>query len=319
MSFICNLIRMIFFSKKPYELFTYRPRAVIAVKGEDAFTFLQGQFTNELRHPPGSAVEGLWLNQKGKVVADSVILRRTENDFLVVSVASAAAVIMQRLEQYIIADDVALQDETENNVGLAIWGEACGELLSRAFGAAPAAGRFSQKDDLLIMPGRRTNEENYELIGPESILSNWLKEFVTLGGVEVATDAAEFERISAGIPSVPRDIGPADLPNEAGLEATVISFTKGCYLGQEVMARLKNMGQVRRQLCRVRGTGPVPKDGTPLYQGVKKVGEIRSAVSGGDGFIAMAMLTRLGLDENIGFSFESSEDPALIKITRWTS
>jgi folate-binding protein YgfZ len=272
-----------------------------------------------LRQTPGAAIYGLWLNQKGKVVADSVILRRAETDFLLVSVCSAATLIMQRLEQYIIADDVVLQNETERNFGLAIWGEGCGELLNRAFGTVPAAGRFLRKGDLLILPGHRTKEENYELVGPEMVLSAWLKEFIDQGGVEVNTDEAEFARIAAAIPSVPQDIGPTDLPNEAGLETTAISFTKGCFLGQEVMARLKNMGQVRRQLSRLRGTGPVPKGGTLLYQGVKQVGEIRSVASVGDGFIALAMLTRLGLDENVGFSFEPSEDPGLAKIIRWTN
>ncbi len=68
----------------------------------------------------------------------------------------------------------------------------------------------------------------------------------------------ELMRIQADIAAVPRDIGPDDLPNEGGLEKIAISYTKGCYLGQEVMARLKSMGQVRRQLLRVTGTGAPP-------------------------------------------------------------
>jgi folate-binding Fe-S cluster repair protein YgfZ len=106
------------------------------------------------------------------------------------------------------------------------------------------------------------------------------------------------------------------LPNEAGLEKESNTFTKGCYLGQEVMARLKNLGQVRRQLQRVRGKGAVPKVGTPLFQHEKKVGEIRSAVPSGDGFVALAMLTRLGLDEKTGFTFEPGAGPG-VDVETW--
>jgi tRNA-modifying protein YgfZ len=309
MPLIFRQIRMIFFHNKSSQFHPYRPMAWIAVTGEDACTFLQGQFTNELRHAPGSATYGLWLNQKGKVVADSVVLRRAENEFLLLSTTSVAAVILQRLEQYIIADDVLLQDETEKTAALALWGAGCGELLKSEVGFAPERGRFLQRDELLIVPGRRTREENFELIGPEGALMDWQNRLVAQGCVEGSVDAVEFARISAGIPAVPQDIGLSDLPNEAEFEPAAISSTKGCYLGQEVMARLKNRGQVRRQLRGVRGTGPMPKRGTPLFQGAKRTGEIRSAVVTGEGFIALAMLTRLGLDEKAGFSFEAADEP----------
>src|SRR5882757_371348 len=92
-------------------LFDYRPETLLRVTGEDAFGFLQGQFTNELRQPPGNATYGLWLNQKGKILADSHVLRVAEKEFLIASVAAPVAVIRQRLEDYIVADDVVLTDE----------------------------------------------------------------------------------------------------------------------------------------------------------------------------------------------------------------
>jgi folate-binding protein YgfZ len=296
----------------------YQPKALIKVTGEDAFSFLQGQFTNELRQAAGSVTYGLWLNQKGKVLADSQVLKQAENEFLLLSTTSAAAVLLQRLEQYIIADDVSLLDNSEKVRGLALWGEECGEFLKVLWGALPARGQFLQKDELLVFPGRRTKGQNYEIIGPESVLLGWRNQLVAQGCVEVAADAAEFARISSGIPAIPQDIGPTDLPNEAGLEATAISYTKGCYLGQEVMARLKNMGQVRRNLRGVHGTGSVPEIGTPLFQAAKKAGEIRSAVPTDGGFIALAMITRLGLDENSGFNFEPTDQPVQ-KATVWMS
>jgi folate-binding protein YgfZ len=107
--------------------------------------------------------------------------------------------------------------------------------------------------------------------------------------------AAELARLRAGIPSVPADIGPRDLPAEGALDDVAISFTKGCYLGQEVIARLKNLGQVRRALHLVSGAGAPPAAGTPLYQGDRKVGDVRSGAADGENFIAMAMLSLVNL------------------------
>ena len=87
----------------------------------------------------------------------------------------------------------------------------------------------------------------------------------------------ERDRIAAGIPAVPQDVGPGDLPNEGGLEDAAISTTKGCYLGQEIMARLKTRGRLRRRLTRVRGTGSVPALPAVLWQAGRKAGELRSA------------------------------------------
>ncbi len=292
-------------------LYGYQPAALIKITGEDAFSFLQGQFTNDLRPPPGCVTYGLWLNQKGKVIADSQLLRFEENRFLLFSSTSVASIIQQRLEQYIIADDVTLWDETGNTQGVALWGEQCAELLKGWIGVMPPPfGRFLQHDGILIFSGRRSSEDSYEIIGPGKLLTEMGKQFVAQGCLQATAPVAELARISSGIPAIPQDIGQADLPNEAGLEIPAISYTKGCYLGQEVMARLKNLGQVRRHLRGVRGTGEVPKTGTPLFQGDRRAGEIRSAVATEEGFIALAMLTRIGLDEKLGFSYESASSLA---------
>lgn len=304
-----NDIEMSFSGKGFGVLLAFQPAAQMRVTGDDAFSFLQGQFSNELRAPAGSATYGLWLNQKGKVLADSHVLRLRENEFLLLSSSSPAGVIRSRLEQYIIADDVTLLDETENVRGLAFWGENSGKFLGEWLGALPSPGSFLRKGELLVFSGRRTDGENFEIIGPENLRDEAREYFVARGGREIAGEAAELARISAGIPSIPRDIGPADLPNEAGLEATAISFTKGCYLGQEVMARLKNSGQVRRLLRGVRGEGAAPQSGSGLFQGAKKVGEIRSAVSMATEFVALAMFTRLALDEHSGLTFEPTAEP----------
>jgi folate-binding protein YgfZ len=293
-------------------LHSYHPAAVIKIAGEDAFTFLQGQFTNELRQGAGNIVYGLWLNQKGKVLADSHVLRLSGREFVLVSTSSTAAIISQRLEEYIVADDVALVNETEKFRGLAIWGEGGAERVKDLFGAVPGRGLFLAKDEWLVFAGRRVNGVNYEIIGPENMTTQLRETLLQRDCVGAGDNEAEVARLMHGIPAIPQDIGPGDLPNEGNLEDSTLSYTKGCYLGQEVMARLKNLGQVRRYLRVVRGTGPVPAAGTPLCQAGKKAGEIRSVASTPDGYLAMAMLTRLGFNENAGYGFTAT-GPVTVK------
>ena len=296
-------------------LFDYRPGALLRVRGDDAFGFLQGQFTNELQQPPGSATYGLWLNQKGRILADSQVLRVSENEFLVTSVASTAATIRSRLEEYIVADDVTLTDETATTHGLLLGGPGNSEAIKHLLGAVPAAGRWVQRGEILAFVGRRLPGESFEIIGSEKVLAEVRQQWLTQGAVAAGACEMEFARITAGIPAVPVDLGPGDLPNEGGLEDAALSYTKGCYLGQEVMARLKNLGQVRRRLRVVRGRGPVPAPLTALYQGEKKLGEVRSGAAQGDSFAALAMLSLVNFNPAAGLSLAPG-GPAVITLDR---
>jgi folate-binding protein YgfZ len=290
---------------------SYFPSGLLRVTGDDAAAYLQGQFTNELRQPIGAAVYGLWLNQKGKVLADSYVLKQDENEFTVASVHSTTAIIRARLEEYIVADDVTLTDAASGVKALAITGPRCGELIRKCLGTVPLPGQFLQRGELVVFAGHRSRDENYELIGPAAQTEDMKRNLVSLGGREAGTGEMEFMRISAGVPSVPQDIGPGDLPNEGGLEDGAISYTKGCYLGQEVMARLKNMGQVRRRLHRIHGPGTAPEVLAPLYQGERQVGQARSGASQETEFVALAMLSLVNLDLAAGLSLAPNAAPGI--------
>jgi tRNA-modifying protein YgfZ len=277
-------------------IFRWQPASWLRVSGEDAANFLQGQFTNELRGlAPRSAVYGLWLSLKGKVIADSFIVgaetatdNRTKGpaatneagnaaaQFWIGSYFSPGAVIHERLESHVIADDVIIEDQTDAWVGLSVWGSVNAAELP------PGVVLFS---------GRRSREPNLEIVFPRAIEATVRARLGPLLEID-ATEMAR-RRIAAGIPAVPVDVGPNDLPNEAGLETAAISYTKGCYLGQEVMARLKSMGQVRRRLLRVGGVfGTLPTLPAPLFAGARQVGEWRSAAPDGEGgVIGLAMLS----------------------------
>lgn len=289
--------------------------AILRISGPDAYTYLQGQFTQDLNRPIGSASYGLWLNQRGKVVADSFILRRAENDFIVASFSTASGLLRDRLQSYIVADEVEVVDETGDWAWLRIWSEGAAKQLRTFFESLPAAGGFFENQSGLVFPGRDSSGENFEWLAPRAAAQALGEKLIAAGARRTEPAMAERERILRGIPAVPVDIGPGDLPNEGGLEETAISQTKGCYLGQEVMARLKNLGQVRRRLHLVRGPGAPPPPQTALYQGGKRIGEIRSAGPNRGGFVAMAMLNLLNLDVAAGLS-AATEGPSVLEVIR---
>jgi tRNA-modifying protein YgfZ len=264
---------------KDSAIFPYRPACVLKVGGPDAATFLQGQFTNDLRNISlRQSVYGLWLDRKGHVIGDShVVLADSGAEFWIVSTASPAPTIVRRLEDHIIADEVTIEDMTASWRGVSLIGAGVGEWCT----GEPRPG-FS-------FPGRRTIGENREWIFHDSDAGPITG---VLSAARVLSDGeVERMRIASAIPLVPRDIGPADLPNEGGLDQQAISYSKGCYLGQEVMARLKSRGRVRRVLVRVTGTGAVPAVPAALWRTGRKEGELRSAAVDGPGYSGLALVS----------------------------
>ena len=111
----------------------WRPAAWLRVTGTDAEAFLQGQFTNDVFNARNGAVYGLWLDAKGKVRADSFVLRLGEHEFRVGSYFSAGSTICARLESHIVADDVSLEDQTNRWCGISFAG-VNGERLRTKLG-----------------------------------------------------------------------------------------------------------------------------------------------------------------------------------------
>lgn len=279
--------------------------AVLRISGADANRYVQGQFSNEVRAGSRAVSYGLWLDHKGKVQADSHLLALGPEEFLVLSYRSEAGALKAHLERFIVADEVTVADETDRWVGAGQWGEGSA-ARARALGHEfPPVGNFSECGDARLFRGRRSRQENFEIAAPvgAELLRSW--------AAASNPDELELERIRSGIPAVPDDIGPADLPNEGGLEAEAISFTKGCFTGQEVMARLKNLGQVRRRLRVIRGPGAIPVRGAPLFQGTKKVGEVRTAAVEDGGFVAFAMISLLQLAPDAGLALAPDQAPVV--------
>jgi tRNA-modifying protein YgfZ len=284
--------------------FRWRPACWLRVAGADAATFLQGQFTNDLRGLSAvGVVYGLWLTVKGKVLADSfVACGPNDGEFWIGSYSSRVETIRARLEGYVIADDVTIADETEAWAGVSLLGVGLEQLREAGAGQG-----------VVVFRGRRDQGEGVECVYR---IADGVPAWLTGLGAdrsEIAASEIARRRIAAGIPAVPMDAGPGDLPNEAGLERDAISYTKGCYLGQEVMARLKAMGQVRRRLLRVRGeTAAPPAVPAPLFAATKQVGELRSvAPDGAQGWIGLAMISLLPLGEARELALAADAPPAV--------
>ena len=219
--------------------------AVIRVTGEDAAAFLQGQCTADLRGV--TLADALWLNRKGRVRAHTVIAKEGDGSFLLLCPHLAAPDLIAIVTANVIADDVVATDET------ATWGRWI------VWGASPPLASAK------VFATKRYGVAAWDVLAPIGAAA--------LG--EVATIAAlDALRIAAGVPAVPTDCGANEFPQECGLDAWV-SYTKGCYLGQEVMARIQSMGSLRRILrC---ASGPVVVGQELKSSEGKVLGTVRSA------------------------------------------
>lgn len=287
------------------------PAGWLQVTGEDVVSFLQGQCSQDLAAlSVGRCAYGLWLTQKGKVEADSLVLRTGEREFWLFSEGVSGAALRERLERFIIADDVTVADGT-------VAVEACWWVGGSD--ATVAEGGTA----LAVLPVGEVRALQGGWLARDPRAGGWRSLWVgPVGGLpavpgcpEVSAAQWDAARIEAGVVSVPQDLGPGELPNEGGLEKDAISYSKGCYLGQETVARLRAMGQVRRRLHRVRGSGLSPgAEVKDLFQAGRRVGELRSrAASGPDGFVGYALLTLLQLDPTRGLALEET-GPEVLRI-----
>lgn len=271
--------------------YEYTTRTHLLVSDEDAADFLQSQFTNDLRPvEAGRATYGLWLDVKGKVIADSTVLCEGDESFRLISETSDAAALVEKLERHIIADDVVIETGPAL-VGFALVG-AFEAVLAALNLSVPAKGQFVQSEELIVCLGRRSKRSSVELLCLDTAAAERVRAALSAQGVAMFKhEQMELERIAAGVPLIPSDIGPADLPGEGGMELDAISFTKGCYLGQEVVARMHNVGRPQRTLFAVSGEGAVPGCPLSIYNSEKKaVGELRSAVASDAGWLGVAIL-----------------------------
>ena len=290
----------------------HHPAAVVLASGEDSLAYLQSQWSCQLdRQGENQASYGLRLNRKGRILADGFVLKKDEDNFLIVSYDCSSPTLIELLEENLVADDVEFEDQTIGYEILSLWGGDHDTLSSQFSLTMPKENSFVATEFGLIFWGRKTKPANIEILSDEKqtkALASLLKNAAKKGSIKMENaDFLTLARIESGMPSIPMEMGSGELPQECGLENGAVDFDKGCYLGQEVMARLHAMGKARRQTITVRWPGPdsisTPVD---LYAGEKKVGELRSLVMDKNEGIGIALVHETGIPvlENDGLSIK---------------
>ncbi|MGB7972864.1 MAG: folate-binding protein [Roseiarcus sp.] len=244
-------------------------RGVISVSGEDATTFLQGLLTNDVeRLAPSEARYAALLTPQGKILFDMIVVRAPgeEPSYLIDCAAAQAADLARRLGFYKLRAKVAVADVSADRVIVAFWGAKSPSVVDGLLYADPRDPRLGWR---AILPRRSA-----AAIGSEH--------------------GSEYEglRIAVGAPKGGLDFAYADaFPHDVNFDLLHgVDFEKGCYVGQEVVSRMKHRGTARKRVARVKLTGPAPAPGTPVMDGERSVGALGS--SSGREALALLRLDR---------------------------
>jgi folate-binding protein YgfZ len=258
-------------------------RAKFVVRGGEAVDFLQGQVSNDVESlRPGTGCYATILNHKGKLRTDLRILRG--GDFLWLDTEAVGhAVLRHMLATYSLGRDVQWEDLTEDHAILSLIGPGADETAAEP--PPPEEHSFTDSGSGLwvrtdlgidVLCGRARAEELRAELGVE----------------EVSPEAAECLRIESGRPRLGIDMDSETMPQEAGINERAVDFEKGCYVGQETVARLHWRGKPNRHLRGLRLSEPVERR-TDVLLGDKVLGRVSSVcVSPRFGPIALALVRR---------------------------
>jgi len=257
--------------------FTLLPyRSVIAVSGDDRVAFLQGLISNDTtKVSPGHAVWAALLTPQGRFLNDMFVVDGGSDTLLLDTERERAAGLARKLAMYKLRSKVAVEDRSAKMDVAVVFGE----------GAAAAATGALGNDKVIAFADPRLPELGVRVLTPAGEAAALLESH---GCVPSTPDHYDELRLSLGVPD-----GSRDLPVEKALllesgfdELHGVDWNKGCYMGQELTARTKYRGLVRKRLFPVKVEGPLPAPGTVIQRDGQEVGEIRS----GAGNRALAML-----------------------------
>lgn len=268
-------------------------RSRICITGTDRARWLNGQVTNNVKDSRvGQGCYAALVNAKGKLQSDLNIYCLAD-ELLLDFEPGLTASVSQRLEKYIIADDVQLMDVAPHYGLLSVQGPKSDAVVQGLglFNEIPTQPMHftSIKDatlgELYLMNQPRMGTNGFDLFVPTPALGAVMDKLIAaareLGGRACGWTALETARVEAGIPRFGVDMDESNLAPEAGIESRAISYTKGCYIGQEVIARIRTYGQVAKSLRSLRladDLKTLPSKGDRLFHDGKEVGFVTSAV-----------------------------------------
>jgi folate-binding protein YgfZ len=260
-------------------------RAKIALTGGDRVRWLNGMVTNNIRDlSVGQGVYAFLLNPQGHILGDMFAYNRGE--LITIDTDSAQAeTLLATFDHYIIMDDVEVTNLSEQLTALGVSGPKSREVLTSAGFPVPEMRSLQvesitwQGEECTLVRGEDAESESYEIwLAPDRVRFLW-EALLAAGAAPVGSEALEMRRIVSGIPRYGIDIRERDLPQETE-QARALNFNKGCYVGQEIVERIRSRGAVHRKFTGfvAEGMGTISV-GLKVAGGGKDVGDITSVAS----------------------------------------
>ena len=255
----------------------------VALTGDDRRSFLHALLTNDIAAlASGSGVYAAYLTPQGRMISDMRVIE-TGDRILLSMERGIAASLADRLHTLVFSEDVEVKDVSDELDVAGVHGPSAGRVIEQATGISVAeldrpyrnltSGLTIVRDDRFGVPG-------FDLYTRHAEGASLREQLAKAGAVSANEDTLEALRIEAGRPRFGLDMNTDTIPLEAGIEERAISFTKGCYVGQEVIVRVmhRGHGRVARRLVQLVLTGgAVPSRGDAVFGGGRQIGEVTSA------------------------------------------
>jgi folate-binding protein YgfZ len=256
---------------------------ILSIGGRHAERYLQARLTNDVRlSSPTKALAIAALTPQGKTEAFGRLLRSPSGGFLLIIDGGAPVTIAQAVSRFKVAEQVEIKVE-EDLAALHLFGADAESIVTAFLGSAPLSPEdgntlaLSEAPLTALTRRRRTTSQGLDLIAPTEKVAQ-IREKLQCGSIPLLSpEEQEALRLEAGIPAFPNDLNEAVILSEVGAE-DAISFTKGCYTGQEVIAKIDALGKPPRRLTRLTASGSHQiLSGTAVTAAGKVVGKVTSA------------------------------------------
>ncbi|HEX8268099.1 MAG TPA: glycine cleavage T C-terminal barrel domain-containing protein [Pyrinomonadaceae bacterium] len=233
-------------------LFDFPKRGLIEVSGGEAVQFLNGMLTNDIaKLPENSWMLAAFPNVQGRLLAFVRVLKIGDK-FLFDTESATREKVFNNLFRFTFAGDFKVRDLSEEMNLLSIQGKLAGEILNSKFqipnSKAEVVDAEFNDEKVFVINSTHTAEDGFDLFAPANLIQTLAKEFENAGAVKIGDEMREVLRIEAGIPLYGVDMDETTVVLETGLDEAV-SFTKGCYVGQEVIIRIHHRGHVAKKLA----------------------------------------------------------------------
>ena len=259
-------------------------RGRILVSGSEAVMFLNGLITNDMKTLAlNSWMPAAFPNVQGRLLAAVRILHR-EDGFLIDTEAATRETVITLLDRFTLAGDFKVADLTDGTALLSVQGAKATEIVRAVLGTDAEVERQQvvnakmNEATLTVIRATHTGEDGFDLFIDASDGSRLRDALIDAGAISIDDETFETLRIEAGIPLYGIDMDEANVVTETNLD-DAISFTKGCYVGQEIIVRIKHRGHVAKKLTGVvlDGTTPAPRNSKIVSSADKEIGRVTSS------------------------------------------